>query len=83
MASMHFELAKKCKGRIEHHRTVGSKQAEKRLHIYFSIESRQRFVMTEENTDEGRKFSQLREEQPGKSLIAIEGECEQELGLQE
>jgi hypothetical protein len=81
MASLHLELAKSCKGRIKHHRTVGNKQANKRLHIYFSIESRQRFVMKEEKTDEGRKFLELREHQPGKSLIAIEGECEQELGL--
>ncbi|EPR7484017.1 TPA: hypothetical protein ACGSTL_001325 [Vibrio parahaemolyticus] len=83
MASLHLELAKCCKGPIEHHRTVGNKQASKRLHIYFSIESRQRFVMTEEKTNEGRQFSELREEQPGKSLIAIEGECEKELGLRD
>lgn len=38
--------------------------------------------MTEERTDKGRQFSELVEEKLGKSLIQIEGECEQRLGLQ-
>ncbi|WP_288986055.1 hypothetical protein [uncultured Pseudoalteromonas sp.] len=79
---LHLELAKLCKGKILRHRTVGHKRASKRLHIYFSISSRQRFVMTEERTDKGRQFSELVEEKLGKSLIQIEGECEQRLGLQ-
>lgn len=81
MASLMFQLATSCKGRIERHRTVGKKNATRRMHIYFSLESQQRFVMTEEKTKEGRQFTELREEQKGKSLCAIEGECEQELGL--
>ncbi|HBC3591531.1 TPA: hypothetical protein KDZ08_003366 [Vibrio parahaemolyticus] len=82
MASLMFQLASSCKGRIERHRTVGDKHAPKRMHIYFSLDSRQRFVMTEEKTKQGREFTELREEQLGKSLCAIEGECMQELGLE-
>ncbi|BDP33335.1 hypothetical protein R7D97_16385 [Vibrio sp. Vb5031] len=82
MASLMFQLASSCKGRIERHRTVGDKNAPKRMHIYFSLDSRQRFVMTEEKTKQGREFTELREEQLGKSLCAIEGECMQELGLE-
>nr|WP_172687337.1 hypothetical protein [Vibrio parahaemolyticus] len=77
-----FQLATSCKGRIERHRTVGDKNAPKRMHIYFSLESQQRFVMTEEKTKQGREFTELREEQQGKSLSAIEGECMEELGLE-
>ncbi|HHY0525246.1 TPA: hypothetical protein ACVU4L_001901 [Vibrio parahaemolyticus] len=82
MASLMFQLASSCKGRIERHRTVGDKNAPKRMHIYFSLDSRQRFVMTEEKTKQGREFTELREEQLGKSLCAIEGECMEELGLE-
>ena len=77
MASLMMELARSYEGRVVRHRTVGDKNASKRLHIYFSMESRQRFVMTEEN----REFTELRQEEKGKSLIAIEGECETELGI--
>ncbi|HBK7908945.1 TPA: hypothetical protein ACGCW7_002684 [Vibrio cholerae O1] len=82
MASLMFQLATSCKGRIERHRTVGDKNAPKRMHIYFSLESQQRFVMTEEKTKQGREFTELREEQQGKSLSVIEGECMEELGLE-
>ena len=83
MSSLFFKLASLAKGgRIEHHRTVGNKNSPKRLQIFFSIESRQRFIMTEEKVGaKGKQFTQLREERLGKSLIAIEGECERELGL--
>ncbi|WP_024604581.1 MULTISPECIES: hypothetical protein [unclassified Pseudoalteromonas] len=83
MASLHFRLAQISKGPILRHRTVGHRLASKRMHIYFSIGSRQRFIMTEEKTKNGRKFTELKEDDLGKSLIQIEGECELKLGINE
>lgn len=77
MASLMMQLARSYEGRVVRHRTVGEKGASKRMHIYFSMESRQRFVITEKN----REFTELREEEKGKSLSTIEGECENELGI--
>lgn len=75
--SMFFELAKRANGRIQHHSTVGGEFGSKRLQIYFSVESRQRFVITEERVGKsGRHFTNLKEEPPGKSLLVIQGECE-------
>ena len=77
MSSKFFELAQRSKGPIQHHATVGDKSAPKRLQIFFSVESRQRFVITEEKVGtNGRQFTELKEEAPGKSLLAIQGECE-------
>lgn len=75
MAGLMAELGTRCKFPIVRHRTVENKNSSRRMHIYFSQSSAQRFVMTEERTTQGREFTELLEEPPGKSLTAIEGEC--------
>ena len=78
--SVFLQLAMLTKGPLSHHRTVSDANGTKKLQIYFSAQSRQRFVVTEERFgNKGKKFTEIRQEPPGKSLIAIEGECEQQL----